>query len=298
MTTLPVELPVDLGLTLGPLRRGARDPSFVADGSGTWLAMRTPAGVATLRLVARGGRVAARAWGPGEGWAISSATELVGARDDLTGFAPTGALAELHRRFPGLRFARTRRVFEALVPTVLEQKVSGKEAQLSYVDLLRRWGEPAPGPKSGPDLVAPPSPEVVGRLPYHALHEVGVEKRRADTIVRVARRASRMEEAADMTPPAARARLEAIVGIGPWTSGMVALHALGDADAVPLGDYHLPNMVAFAFTGRPRGDDREMLELLAPFAPHRGRVLRLLHAGGITAPRFGARRPLRRIGRM
>jgi 3-methyladenine DNA glycosylase/8-oxoguanine DNA glycosylase len=298
MTALRLELPVDLGLTLGPLRSGPRDPSFAVTAGGTWLAMRTPDGVATLRLIARGGRVAARAWGSGEAWAIANAPALVGACDDLAGFAPTGKLAELHRRFPGLRFARTRRVFESLVPTILGQKVSGMEAQLSYVDLLHRWGEPAPGPKSGPRLVAPPAPAVVARLPYHALHEVGVEKRRADTILRVARRASRMEEAADMAHAAARARLEAIVGIGPWTSGMVSLHALGDADAVPLGDYNLPNMVSWAFTGRPRGDDREMLALLAPFAPHRGRVLRLLFAGGITAPRFGARRPLRRIARM
>jgi 3-methyladenine DNA glycosylase/8-oxoguanine DNA glycosylase len=298
MTTLPTELPVDLGLTLGPLRRGPRDPSFAVTAGGTWLALRTPDGVATLRLVLRGDRVAARAWGPGEAWAIASAPDLVGARDDLAGFAPTGKLADLHRRFPGLRFPRTRRVFDALVPTILEQKVAGMEAQLSYADLVRRWGEPAPGPKSGPRLVAPPSPEVLARLPYYALHEVGVEKRRADTIQRAARRASRMEEAADMTPALARARLEAIAGIGPWTSGMVALHALGDADAVPLGDYHLPNMVAYAFTGRARGDDQGMLALLAPFAPHRGRVLRLLFAGGISAPRFGARRPLRRIARM
>ena len=298
MTTLRTELPVDLALTLGPLQRGPRDPSFVVTAAGTWLAMRTPDGVATLRLVVRGERVAARAWGPGEGWAIAHAPELVGARDDVAGFTPTGKLAELHRRFPGLRFPRTRRVFEALVPTILEQKVSGMEARLSYIDLVRRWGEPAPGPKSGPGLVAPPSPETLARVPYWALHEIGVEKKRADTILRVARRAQRMEEAADMEPAKARARLEAIAGVGPWTSGMVALHALGDADAVPPGDYNLPNMVAYAFTGRARGDDAGMLALLAPFAPHRGRVLRLLFAGGIAAPRFGARRPFRRIARM
>ncbi len=298
MTAIRAEHPIDLGLTLGPLRRGPRDRSFAIDGGGTWLAMRTPDGVATVRLVARGGRVFARAWGPGEAWAIANAPDLVGARDNLEGFAPTGKLAELHRRLPGLRFARTRRVFEVLVPTILEQKVSGMEAQLSYADLLRRWGELAPGPKSGPALVAPPSPETVARLSYWELHEIGVEKRRADTILRVAKRASRMEQAADMISAAARARLEAIPGVGPWTSGMVALHALGDADAVPLGDYHLPSTVVFAFTGRARGVDDEMLELLAPFAPHRGRVLRLIMSGGIGAPRFGARRPLRRIARM
>ena len=305
MTVVRVAHPVDLGLTLGPLRRGPRDPSFVVDGAGTWLAMRTPDGLATLRLVARaaagpggGAVIALRAWGPGEAWAIAHAPALVGAEDVARDFAPTGKLAELHRRFPGLRFARTGRVLDVLVPTIFEQKVSGMEAQMGYRDLVRRWGEPTPGPKSGPSLLAPPAAETLARLPYTAFHELGVEKRRADTVRLVARRAARMEEASTMPPAAARARLEAIPGVGPWTSGMVALHALGDADAVPAGDYHLPNMVVFAFTGRARGVDAEMLELLAPFAGHRGRVLRLLMAGGIAAPRFGPRRAFRRIGRM
>jgi 3-methyladenine DNA glycosylase/8-oxoguanine DNA glycosylase len=300
MSLVRVGQPVDLALTLGPLRRGPRDRSFVVDGAGTWLAMRTPEGIATLRIVARtrSGEVSVRAWGPGDAWAVAQAPLLLGAADDASGFAPSGKLAELHRRFPGLRFARTGRVLDVLVPTIFEQKVSGKEAQLGYADLLRRWGEPAPGPKSGPELLAPPAPETLARLPYTAFHEIGVEKRRADTVRLVARRAARMEEASAMPAPAARARLEAIAGVGPWTSGMVALHALGDADAVPAGDYHLPNMVVFAFTGRARGVDAEMLELLAPYAGHRGRVLRLLMAGGIAAPRFGPRRAFRRIGRM
>ena len=32
-----------------------------------------------------------------------------------------------------------------------------------------------------------------------------------------------------------------------------------------------------------------MLELLEPFRPHRGRVIRLLEAAGIAAPKFGPR---------
>jgi 3-methyladenine DNA glycosylase/8-oxoguanine DNA glycosylase len=252
MTTIRAGLPVNLGLTLGPLRRGPGDPTFVVDGAGTWIALRTPVGDATLRLVARGEAVVARAWGPGSEWAIATAPDLVGAKDDLTGFAPEGKVAELHRRFAGLRLARTGRVLDVLVPTILEQKVAGKEAHDSYRQLVRRWGHAAPGPKTGPRLMTPPGPEALARLPYWSLHEVGVERRRAETLLLAARRAKRLEEAALMAPPAARARLEALPGIGPWTSGMVALSAFGDADAVPLGDYNLPNMIAHAFTGRAR----------------------------------------------
>jgi hypothetical protein len=57
-------------------------------------------------------------------------------------------------------------------------------------------------------------------------------------------------------------------------------------------------MVAWAFTGRPRGTDEQMLELLEPYAGHRGRVLRLLLAGGVSAPRFGPRMSLRSIERI
>jgi len=65
--------------------------------------------------------------------------------------------------------------------------------------------------------------------------------------------------------------------------------ALGDADAVSVGDYHLPNVASWHLAGEPRGTDERMLELLEPFRPHRGRVLRLLQVGAGGAPRRGPR---------
>jgi 3-methyladenine DNA glycosylase/8-oxoguanine DNA glycosylase len=73
----------------------------------------------------------------------------------------------------------------------------------------------------------------------------------------------------------------------------VAIVALGNADAVSVGDYHLPHMVSWALTGEPRGSDERMLELLEPYLGHRGRVLRLIGAAGIGAPRLGPRVKLR-----
>ena len=101
-----------------------------------------------------------------------------------------------------------------------------------------------------------------------------------------------------MGAPEARRRLTAIPGVGPWSAAEVALVALGDADAVSLGDFHLPHQVCWALAGVPRGDDDTMLELLEPYRGHRGRVLRLLFEGGVAAPRFGSRLPLPRIGRL
>jgi 3-methyladenine DNA glycosylase/8-oxoguanine DNA glycosylase len=260
--------------------------------------VRTPEGPATLRLVGRQGAIVARAWGPGAGWAIAQAPDLVGARDSLDGFEPVGIVRDLHRRFPGLRIARTRRVFDALVPTILEQKVTSKEAAQSYGAIVKRWGTPAPAPAGAPRLVVPPAPEVLAHLAYWELHEHGVERRRAETIRVAATRAARVEEANQMDAASAKKRLEALPGIGPWTSAQVCLVALGDPNAVPTGDYHLPNLVAHAFTGAARGTDAQMLELLAPYAGHRGRVVRLLQASGIEAPRFGPRRRLRRIAEL
>jgi len=66
---------------------------------------------------------------------------------------------------------------------------------------------------------------------------------------------------------AARAReiLAAVPGCGPWTVEMTMGLALGDPDAVPIGDLHLPSIVAWALAGELRGDDRRMVELLEPF---------------------------------
>ena len=283
--------PVDLRLTLGPLWRGRSDPAMrLADGE-VWRATRTPLGPATLRMWVTGDGLGAEAWGAGAPWVLEGAAALAGQDDDDRGFHPASGLVDrLRRRFAGLRLPRTGRVLDPLVATVIEQRVNGREARMGHAALMRRLGEPAPGPGG---LLLPPSPAVLAGTPSWEYHRLGIERQRADTIRRAARAASRLEEAAAMAPEPARARLRAVPGIGVWTANSVALNALGDADAVPVGDWNLPHAVTWALTGEPRGSDGRMLELLAPYAGHRGRVLRLLLAAGISAPRFGPRQPLR-----
>ena len=288
--------PVSIPLTLGPLRRGAGDPCLRFTPDGAWRATRTPEGPATTHFRAVAGEVTVRAWGPGAGWALDAAPALLGAGDDPGGFRPRHpVLHELHRRLAGLRIPRSQAVVEALVPTILEQKVQGGEARRSYRMLVRRLGEPAPGPAGDAGLLVPPAPAVVAATPSWAFHPLGVERKRADTVRLACRHASRLEEAGSMAPADARRRLQALPGIGPWSAAEVAVVALGDADAVSLGDYHLPHQVAWALAGEPRGDDARMLELLEPYRGHRGRVLRLLTAGGLVAPRFGPRMARHRI---
>jgi len=293
-TTLTLALPVDLGLTLGILAYGPANPCVRRDPDGSWWrATRTPLGPATLHLTPVEDGIRAEAWGTGAGWALDAAPELLGARDSLDGFDPApGIVRDVHRWMPGLRIPRSRAVFETLVPTILEQKVPGAEAFATYRNLVRAFGEAAPGPGR---LRLPPAPDALARIAYPAFHPLGIERRRADTLRTAASRAVRLEEAVDMVLPDAYRRIKAFPGVGPWSAARVAMVALGDADAVPPGDYHLPHMVAWAFTGQPRGTDELMLELLEPYAGHRGRVLRLLLAAGISAPRFGPRMPLRSI---
>lgn len=284
--------PIDLALTLAPLRHGRGDRTIRLARHEAWLVARTPAGPATLHVRAVGrAAVTVSAWGDGAAAMLDAVPDLLGESDEPGALVARHRLiGDLQRRHAGLRLPRTGRILDALVPSVFEQKVTGTEAFRAYAALLRAHGEPAPGPG---DLLLPPSPVALARLPYHAFHPLGLERRRADLVRRVAMRATWLESAADASE--AHRRLTSFAGIGPWTAAEVVRTAFGDPDAISVGDYHLPNIVAWALAGEPRGSDARMLELLEPYRGQRGRVQRLLEVGGITAPRHGPRMVPRRI---
>lgn len=283
-------LPVDVLRTLAPLRRGAGDPTHRVEPDGAvWRTTRTSAGAATYRLCQSDlHEVHCAAWGPGAELAIEGMADLLGGRDAPVGFDPVHPLVQAaHARYPGVRIPRTGRVLEALVPAVLEQKLTGKQARASWRWLLQRHGEAAPGPAPA-GMRVPPPPDVWRRIPSWDWHRAGVEPRRSRTVVTAAQLAGRLEETVGMARADAARRLSAIPGIGTWTVAEVAQRALGDADALSVGDYHLSAFVGWALVGRPL-DDAGMVELLAPWRPHRYRVIRLLECSGFTMPRFGPR---------
>ncbi len=281
--------PIELAATLFPLRRGSGDPTTRIRGREAVRTMRTTDGPATVHLVSSGPRtVDAEAWGPGAGLALDAAPGLVGALDDDAGFVPVHpVLEEAWRRRRGVRLTRTGDIVQTLIPAILEQKVTGRQARRAFARLAWATGGPAPGPFEG--LRLPPDPERVAALGSFAFHPFGVERRRADLIRRVCREGTSLDPLGGASPEALVARLRAIAGIGPWTVAEVSRLALGDRDAVSVGDYHLPNLVAWALAGEARADDARMLELLEPYRGHRGRVQRILEASGISAPRFGPR---------
>ena len=286
-------LPVDLDLTLRLFSHGPADPCQRREPGGAWWrSLRTPAGPATLRLSRLDGGIEAEAWGSGAAWALEVAPDLCGASDSLEGFAPEGVVAALSRKLSGLRVPRGRAVFQCLVLAILGQKVAGADAWRSYRALCRALGEPAPGPVT---LSLPPEPSVVANLPSFELRGMGIDARRGGTLIFAARRARRLEALADGSLEEAHRRLGAYPGIGPWTRAETVRIALGDADAVSVGDYNLPHAVAYNLLGEERGDDAQMLELLEPHRGHRGRVQLLIKYGGRSVPRHAPRRALRRL---
>ncbi|WP_439902948.1 DNA-3-methyladenine glycosylase family protein [Microbacterium azadirachtae] len=282
---------LDLHETVGILRRGPKDPTIVRDGRVLWLALRTPAGIATLALRPGSGEVRASAWGPGAEEALARVPALCGALDDPDGFDPSShpLLADAARRFPGLRLSRTDAVFDALAGVILEQKVTGFQAYGAWRVLVSRFGDLAPGPTPRAMAVAP---DAAGwrRIPSWAWHRAGVQPPQSRTLVRAAERAPSLERAvlAAADGDARDAALTSLPGIGPWTAAETRIRALGDPDAVSVGDYHLAHEVGFALTGH-RTDDAGMLELLAPWAGHRQRVVRLIRLSGVAEPRRGPR---------
>src|SRR5690606_28395567 len=144
--------------------------------------MRTPEGTATLRVEPRPGEgeVEGRAWGEGAAWALDRLPALLGAEDDLSGFVPAHPLvAEGQRPHPHWRLSRTGIVMESLVPSIIEQKVTGQEAFAGFRRLVRRFGEPAPGPGAEHDLWVQPDAERLRRIASWEWLELHVDHARS-----------------------------------------------------------------------------------------------------------------------
>ena len=284
--------PLDLRHTVLYQRHGGGDPTMVVAGSVIWRASRTPEGIVTLALrevspsVIRGA-----AWGAGASWALGQLPALCGADDDPGDFDPSRhpVIAAAHHRNPGIRIGRTDLFFDALASAVIEQKVTGTQAFGAWRRIVTWHGERAPGPTPRP-MFAPPSIDGWRHVPSWSWHRAGLEPPQARTIAEAARRGEGIGRVF-MAANDGEARDRVLIsqsGIGPWTSAETRIRALGDADAVSVGDYHLAHEVGYALTGA-RVDDDGMLELLAPWAGQRQRAIRLIGASGVREPRRAPR---------
>jgi 3-methyladenine DNA glycosylase/8-oxoguanine DNA glycosylase len=282
--------PASPAMTLSPQRRGPGDPCYQLVDGAIWKTSLMVGGAVTARIVKSApNTVDCEAWGDGAAEFVERLPALLGVFDDSTGFAPEEpTIAAAHRRVPHLRLGRTDRVIEALVPAVLEQRVTGKDAFRAWRLLVTKFGAPAPGPAPARMRVPPPA-DVWCRIPSWEFHLANVDPGRARTVVGSAQRAAALERLSMRAPQAARTALMSLPGVGVWTAAEVAQRAWGDADALSVGDYHLSNVVGSTLLGH-RIDDEEMLELLEPLRPHRYRATRLLEVSGMARnPRFGPR---------
>lgn len=283
------------GRIMAQQRHGGSDPTYRTDESGRiWRGIRTPEGAATLAVTPRpaDGEIEAAAWGEGADWALESVPGLLGAHDDVSGFEPRHpVLAEAWRHHSTWRLGRTGLVMEALVPAIIEQKVTGKEAFAGFRALVHRFGERAPGPGHDLKLWVQPTPERLRQIPSWEWLRLHIDPARARTVVTVARVADALERAAGVPVEEADRRLRSQPGVGVWTSAEVRQRALGDADAVSFFDYHVAKDIGWALTGTPFTDE-ELEAYLEPWRPHRGRVQALVGLAGLHRPRRGARMSL------
>ena len=288
--TLAFPGPVSPGHTLAPHRRGPHDPCFrVLDGA-IWRTSLQLSGPVTARITRTGtDTVDCQAWGQGAQEFCENLPALLGADDDASEFRPEHpVLALAHRRVPHLRIGRTGRVLEAIIPAVLEQRVQGVEAFRSWRLLLTRFGTAAPGPAPAGMRVPPPA-EVWRSIPSWEFHRANVDPGRARTVLACAQRADALERQTD------REAWTSLPGVGVWTAAETAQRALGDVDALSVGDYHLATMIGWTLLGEPI-DDAAMVELLEPLRPHRYRAVRLLEVSRLAhLPRRGPRLPRQRI---
>lgn len=293
---------IDLGATLGWYGHGSRDPTtwIEHDGSGiagvgrfvraTW----TPEGPATLMINwAPDVAPSADTWGPGADWLLAQVPAMTGNLDEGAPHLeidphPVVAATALANR--NVRFGASATLYHELLPTILGQRITYGEAKQQWNRLCRGLSEAAPGPFTR--LLLPPAPDVLRRQPSWWFHPLGIEHKRVNPLIEVARHSSKMWDWAELKPPEAARRLCAIPGVGVWTVGCVLGPALGDTDAVPVGDYHVKNMVAWNLANEARSSDERMLQLLEPYTGQRGRVVRAIRRHGGGAPKFGPKQRL------
>ena len=255
--------PRSLRRTLSVYRAGFHDPTTRLSADEFIRATLTPDGLGTLRLrwtadpapVDACG-IAADAWGPGATWLLDRVGRLTAESDSAVEFP--GAHPAVER---ALRHHRTARVgasgaaWHQLLPTILAQRITAGEAIRQWQLLCRELGEVPPGPAGVIDgMRLPPAPDRLHRRPAWWFHPFGIETKRARALTEVARHADKLWGWTDAGPETLGRMLRLIPGVGDWTVGSVLGPVSGDPDAVPVGDYHFPNTVAWAIAGEPRAD--------------------------------------------
>jgi AraC family transcriptional regulator, regulatory protein of adaptative response / DNA-3-methyladenine glycosylase II len=160
--------------------------------------------------------------------------------DPKTVSAQLGAdrhLGALVSRRPGLRVPGCADGFELAVRAVIGQQVSVTAARTVAGRLVERYGE----------RLAEPLGPITHRFPTSSAlaqadpSDLPMPRSRAMALRELARTVDRGDLSLDAgaEPAASVSSLLSVPGIGPWTTSYIAMRALGDPDAYPLGDVGL-----------------------------------------------------------
>ena len=303
------DVPIDLAANMAPLVRGTGDPTAATAHGESWLSW-WPQGFHPVTIALhhpaspiQPGAIRYRIWAKGHEptiqHVVSRLPVLLGvdevalagweAFDDLlgrTGHLLPERVLKARRKHPGMRFMATGQLVDELLTVVLEQKVTQPQARAAWSWLASTFGQASPAGAPVPKTA--PSAEDVLAIPSWDWHAGWVQPFMARTLRTVASRARALERLATQPIDQVATSLSTLPGVGPWTVAETLQRTHGAADVVSVGDFHLAHHVGEALTGR-RTDDAGMLELLAPWAGHRQRIVRLIYASGIRFSRFGPR---------
>lgn len=226
-------------------------------------------------------------------------TYWLGLHDRPEDFASLPSFGELPERIrtawranPGLRLSASGQLDRHVLNAIVEQRITQTEAFRALRWILYRHGEPAPAsglPAQPEGMRVYPTARTLAAIPAWDWHRAGVDKSRYDAVRAYARSAPAIARVAGTGDVTALARaLNTLRGVGPWSIAETLQRVCGHPDAISVGDYHLAHSVGELLGGR-RTDDAGMIALLAPYSPHRQRVVRYMYASGFWKQRFGAR---------
>ena len=293
--SIPVHGSYDLAATLSLFALGRGDPCVRIDSEHVVrCALSTRQGAAALRLTREPETLRVELVGDDLEWLQPRLPAALGLSFTPPILEGPHRLRALAHRLAGLRLLKLPVLFPRIVQLILQQLVTFQDACHGWRSLVQRYGIAVDD-----DLYLPPTPAVLARLASYQFVECGILPQHGRRIRGLARLADRIETLWGVgdSPDAINQTSDYLLhqrGIGPWTVGDLRGSAMGDDDAIVIGDYGFPKHVAYFFEGREEADDDEMLRILEPYQPHRFYVLSLLIKGTKPPPRRAPRHRLLR----
>ena len=200
---------------------------------------------------------------PLDGEVASVVLTLLGAEFDLDAFRPADPIvADLALRLRGFRPPLVPDPFEMLVGAISAQQVSLRSALAVRNRFIQRFGSPA-------KLAwAFPSPDRVADAKPDEITAVGFSRRKADSILALARADVDWRALADRGDDEVKEILVELPGIGEWTADWFLARHLARPRAWPAGDLALRKVVSSLYgDGRPLSipEVREIGDRFDPF---------------------------------